>query len=69
MDEIVKLIVERTGISEDLARMAAQTVIEVRKDKLPAPIAGQIDGLLGGSDTGSQAGDLLSGLGGILGKK
>ena len=69
MDEVVKLIVDRTGISEDLARMAAQTVIGFLKDKLPAPIAGQIDGLLGNSGPGSKAGNLLSGLGGILGKK
>ena len=69
MDEIVKLVVERTGISEDLAQKAVETVVSYLKDKLPEPLSGQIEGLLEGSDLGGQAGDLLKGLGGFLGKR
>ena len=65
MDEIVKLVVQKTGISEEQARGAVKTVIDFLKQKLPAPIAGQIDGLL----SGSGAGDALKGLGGLLGRK
>jgi hypothetical protein len=46
--------------------VSATTVISYLKDRLPAPIAGQIDNVLEG---GSSAGDLATGLGGILGKK
>ena len=64
MDEIVKLVVQKTGISEEQARGAVTTVINFLKQKLPAPIASQIDGVLAGSGVN----DALKGLGGLLGK-
>ena len=64
MDEIVKLVVQKTGISEEQARGAVTTVINFLKQKLPAPVAGQIDGVLAGSGVS----DALKGLGGLLGK-
>ena len=69
LDELAKLVAERTGIPEELAAKAAETVIDFLKEKLPAPIAAQIDGILDNPNVASQAGDLLSGLGGLLGKK
>ncbi|MCC7355559.1 MAG: hypothetical protein IT330_17610 [Anaerolineae bacterium] len=63
MDELVKLVVQKTGISQDQAKMAVETVVGFLKQKLPAPVAAQIDGLLGG------AGGMMKGLGGMLGKK
>ena len=62
MDELVELVVKKTGISEDMARKAVETVIDYLKDKLPDPIAGRLDDVLEG-----KSGDLLSGLGGLLG--
>ena len=47
MDQIVKLVQEKTGISEDQARTAVTTVIDFIKTKLPPPIASQVDGALG----------------------
>ena len=38
MDEIVDLVVKKTGISDELARQAVETVIDYLKDKLPDPI-------------------------------
>jgi hypothetical protein len=66
MDELVKLVSQKTGISEQMARTAVETVIGFLKQKLPAPIAGQIDAVLGGSGQG--LGDIAKGLGGILGR-
>lgn len=66
MNELVKLVSQKTGLSEEMSRKAVTTVIAYLKDRLPAPIAGQIDNVLEG---GGSAGDLASGLGGILGKK
>ena len=43
MDELIKQVVSKTGISEDQARTAVTTVLGFVKDKLPAPIASQID--------------------------
>jgi hypothetical protein len=65
MDELIKLVVKKTGISEQQAKTAVETVINFIKQKLPAPLASQIDGLL----DSSQASDVLKGLGGLLGGK
>src|SRR5262249_43871954 len=48
MDELVKRISEKTGISEDQARSAVNVVSNFLKEKLPAPIAGQVDNVLSG---------------------
>jgi len=63
MDELVELVAERTGISEELARTAVETVIGFLKEKLPDPIAGQIDSLLSGGGLE----DVVKGLGDLLG--
>ena len=74
MDELIKQVVERTGISESQAQTAVTTVLGFLKARLPEPLAGQLDGLLGGA-TGAagglagSAGDILGGLGGMLGGK
>ncbi|HEV2859901.1 MAG TPA: hypothetical protein VGX48_02720 [Pyrinomonadaceae bacterium] len=74
MDELIRQVTERTGISEQQARTAVETVIGFLKTRLPAPIAGHLDSFTGGGATGSggggladQAGDVLGGLGGMFG--
>ena len=67
MDDLVKLVSEKTGLSEEKARQATETVISYLKDHLPAPIAGQIDKALSGG--GVDVEGLAKGLGGMLGKK
>ena len=64
MDELVKLDAQKTGISNDQAKTAVTMVLDFLKQKLPAPVASQIDAVLGGGVP-----DLSKGLGGILGKK
>jgi hypothetical protein len=66
MDELVSLVVKKTGLSEEVARKAVVTVIDFLKKKLPVPIAGQIDLVLGKS--GGKAG-LTKGLSDLIGKK
>ena len=67
MDELIKMVTQKTGISADQAKTAVDTVIKFLKDKLPKPIASQIDGVLGG--TAGPAQDVAKKLGGLLGKK
>ncbi|HEU4596928.1 MAG TPA: hypothetical protein VFS10_17475 [Pyrinomonadaceae bacterium] len=74
MDELIKQVTEKTGISEAQARSAVETVVGFLKDRLPAPIAGQLDGVIGGAGgavggLADKAGDVLGGLGGMLGGK
>ncbi len=68
MDELVKLVVKKTGLPEAQARQAVETVIGYLKKKLPAPVASQIDGILAGGNV-SQVADAAKGLGGLLKKK
>lgn len=68
MDELVNLVVERTGISEEQAQGAVDTVLDYLKDKLPAPIAGQIDGLIGGEGASGSVEDITKGVGGLFGR-
>lgn len=74
MDELIKQVTEKTGISESQARTAVETVVGFLKNRLPAPIAGQVDALVGGASgavggLADTAGDVLGGLGGMLGGK
>ena len=72
MDELVNQVVQKTGISQDQANQAVQTVIGYLKDKLPGPIGSQLDNVLGGASGGAggiagQAGQAMGGLGDMLG--
>jgi hypothetical protein len=68
MDELVKRITEKTGISEDQARSAINTVSAFLKDKLPAPIAGQVDNVLSGAGGITDTlGNAASKVGGMFG--
>jgi hypothetical protein len=68
MDELVKLVSQKTGLSEEMAKTAVEMVVGYLKEKLPGPIAGQIDSVLGGAGLAGGAEDLVKGLGGILGQ-
>jgi hypothetical protein len=78
MDELIKQVAERTGISESQAQTAVTTVLGFLKTRLPESLAGQLDGLIGGAagaaggvagGLAGTAGDVLGGLGGMLGGK
>lgn len=65
MDQLINTLTQKTGLSEDKARVAVDTVVNFLKSKLPGPVGGQLDNALSG-----QAGSGISErLGGILGKK
>jgi uncharacterized protein (DUF2267 family) len=65
MDELVKMVSKKVGISEAQAKQAVETVMAFLKDKLPAPIADQLDAVLEGDVSG--LGDLAGGLGKLFG--
>jgi len=67
MDELVQQVSQRTGLSDDVAREAVEAVLAVLKEKLPAPIAGQLDNFIEGSGSLDDLGDLTKGLGGLFG--
>jgi uncharacterized protein (DUF2267 family) len=67
MEELIKLVTQKTGISQDQAKAAVDTVLKFLKDKLPGPVASQIEGVLSGSDVSPQS--VSKKLGGLFGKK
>ena len=66
VDELVKMVSQKTGLPDDKARIAVQIVVDYMKKKLPGPVAGQIDSVLQG---GGGLADAAKGLGGMLGRK
>jgi hypothetical protein len=73
MEELIRQITERTGISEEQAQQAVSMVVGFAKDKLPEPIASQLEGFLGasGGDASGILGQVqqLGNLGGLFGGK
>lgn len=72
MEELVTQVVEKTGISEEQARTAIETVANFLKEKLPESVSPYIDQALGmaGSAAGNiDVGSIASALGGLFGKK
>ena len=62
MDDLVKLVAEKTGLSEEMAETAVKVVLDYIKKKLPAPVAAQVEAVLG-------AGSAADALGGLFGGK
>jgi hypothetical protein len=62
MNELIKQLREKTGLNEDQAKRAAETVIHFLKERVPA-ISGQLDSVISGS-----AGDIAKGAGQLFGK-
>ena len=74
MNELIDLVVQRTGLSQEDAQKAVVAVIDFLKTKLPPPIASHIDALIAGGTAGAlggieaEAGELIKGkLGSLLG--
>jgi len=69
MEELIKQVTAKAGISEDQARSAVNVVIEFVKDRVPAPISGQIESAMTGEGggMGGTIGDMASKVGGLLG--
>jgi hypothetical protein len=69
MNELVNLIVKKTGIPAATAQTVVKIVIDFIKKKLPAPIGAQIDGLLSNEAGIKTAENMLGNLAGKIGKK
>ncbi len=69
MDDLVKVIVEKTGLPVDQAKAAAQTAVDFIKSKLPESMAGYVDTALNSGMVDDVAGQAENLLGGLFGKK
>ena len=64
--DLVKLVSSKTGLNEEMATLAVDTVIGFLKQKLPPELSGQLDSLLSGQESSSGIMDAVKGL---FGKK
>lgn len=65
VDELIKLVSQKAGITEQQAQTAVSTVLDFVKTKLPPQLASQVDGVVSGkTDLGG-----LGNLGGMFGQK
>jgi hypothetical protein len=65
MEELIKMVTQKVGISESQAKSAVETIVSFLKDKMPA-IGGQVESFIKGSTAGSAAENLKEKLGGML---
>jgi len=69
MDELVKNLQIKVGLSEEQATQAVKIMIEFVKERVPEPYAGMIDGLVDGKLDRNDLGSAMGLLGGFFGKK
>jgi hypothetical protein len=67
MHQLIQMVQDKAGIDEGQARTTANTVVGFLKDRLPGPVAGQIDGVIGGQGEGDGSSP-MSGIGSMLGR-
>ena len=63
MEELVKLVTQKAGISSEQATRAINAVVAFVKEKLPGPIGAEVEKLIAGG-----AGGGMGELGSLLGK-
>lgn len=68
MDDLIRMVSERAGISPDQAKLAVNVMMEFVKGKMPL-IGDQLKGLLtGGGDGGNPLGEVMNKIGGMFGR-
>ena len=68
MEELIRRVSEKAGISEEQARAAVNTVAEFLKENVPPAYSGYIDNFMSSGAGGGNSG-MAGGLGGMFGNK
>jgi hypothetical protein len=76
MNELVQLIVQKTGLPQDKAQQIVDMVVTHLKEKLPGSVSNHLDSFLSTGDVATTAGgvvekakSMVAGLGGLMGTK
>jgi uncharacterized protein (DUF2267 family) len=70
MEELAQLVSAKAGITPEQARAAIETVLGFLKERLPEPIAAQVEALLmGGSGSVENVTNAVKGLSGLFGRR
>ena len=67
MNELVDLITQKTGLSNDMAQKVVQIVADFMKNKVPEPMASQLTTILGSQSGsgGNPMGNVMGDMGGM----
>jgi len=80
-NEIVKMVAKKANLSEPIAQIAVDTVLNMLKSKLPASVSGILDSFIGSGSAPKKSaaksnanplgdiGNIAGALGGLLGGK
>jgi hypothetical protein len=66
MQQLIQQVAQRTGIPEDKARAAVDTVVGYLKERLPGPMRSQLDNAVSGQSA-EQGGGIMGAAKGMLG--
>ncbi len=69
MQDLIKMVTEKTGISESQAKSAIDTVVSFLKDKMPGGLGSQVESFIAGNagSIGNIADSIKDKVGGLLG--
>jgi hypothetical protein len=71
MNELVNVVCQKTGLDEAKAKQAVDVVLGFVRNKLPAPLAAQVDKVIGGDGEASKGaggmGSVAKSIGGMFG--
>ncbi len=56
MEDVVKMVADKTGISQDKAQTAVNTVVGFLKEHLPSSLSNQVDQVMSGKEGGGVIG-------------
>lgn len=60
MEELIKVVTQKVGISEAQARSAVETIVSFLKEKMPGGVGGQVESFIKGKS--SSLGNVIGGL-------
>ena len=66
---LIEQITQRGGIPAENAQAAVETVVGFLKQRLPGPIASQLDNAVSGEDSSGGVAGAAKSVGGMLGKQ
>ncbi len=67
MEELIKMVTQKVGISETQAKSAIETVVSFLKDKMPGGIGNQVESFVKGGPTANVADSIKDKVTGFLG--
>lgn len=68
MENLIKMVSDKAGISETQATTAIQTVVGFLKDKMPGGIGTQVESFINSGTSTSTMGDIKEKVGSLFGK-